>query len=269
MRSLHLAAAFARASTQQELAYRSNFFISVLHSLLNLATGLLGLVILFDQVELVRGWDFASSLTLLGVYLTLAALRDLFIGPSLDALAGMDGAIWRGTFDFSLLRPVNQQFLVSVQRWRPLVLFDLLLGLAVLGSGAMRLGAVVTWGHVTGFILALGAGVVILYSLLLGLTSLVFWGPGLHVHLALRQPLPDGALPGRALSVMAAVYPDMDHSRCFYDHAAGGGAAWQHDGRNAGGGHWGGDRRVCWRVAAVLTGAAKVCERLELRVFPN
>lgn len=178
MRSLHLAAALARASTQQELAYRSNFFISVLHSLLNLATGLLGLVILFDQVALVRGWDFASSLTLLGVYLTLAALRDLFIGPSLDALAGMDGAIWRGTFDFSLLRPVNQQFLVSVQRWRPLVLFDLLLGLAVLGSGAMRLGAAVTWGHVTGFILALGAGVVILYSLLLGLTSLVFWGPG-------------------------------------------------------------------------------------------
>ena len=87
MRYLRLVGLCARASAQQELAHRANFFISLLHSLLNLGTGVLGLVVLFGQVESVRGWDFASTLALLGVYLTIGALRQLFIGPSLDALA--------------------------------------------------------------------------------------------------------------------------------------------------------------------------------------
>ena len=42
MRYLRLAGKFARASAQDELAYRANFWISLLHSLLNLGTGLLG-----------------------------------------------------------------------------------------------------------------------------------------------------------------------------------------------------------------------------------
>ena len=119
MSSLRVIGAFARASAQQELAYRANFGISVLHSLLNLATGILALVILFDQVESMQGWNFPSTLALLGVYLTLGALRNLVFGPSLDGLAGLDGSIWKGTFDFTLLRPVHTQLIASFQRWRP------------------------------------------------------------------------------------------------------------------------------------------------------
>jgi len=36
-----------RASFQEKAAYRANFFISLLTSLLNLATGILGIVALF------------------------------------------------------------------------------------------------------------------------------------------------------------------------------------------------------------------------------
>lgn len=47
MRYLRLIGHFVRASAQQEMAYRANFLISLLHSLLNFGTGLLGLVVLF------------------------------------------------------------------------------------------------------------------------------------------------------------------------------------------------------------------------------
>ncbi|NMC78889.1 MAG: hypothetical protein GYA59_05985, partial [Chloroflexi bacterium] len=106
-----------RTSAQQELAYRANFWISLLHALLNLGVGVLGMQVLFNQVKSVRGWDYPSALALLGVYLVISALRGLFIGPGLEALAGMGQEILSGQFDFALLRPVNTQFLVTFRYW--------------------------------------------------------------------------------------------------------------------------------------------------------
>lgn len=169
---------FIRASVQQELAYRANFFINVLHTVLSLITGILGIVVLFEQVNTINGWDFASTLALLGVYLTLSALRRLFIGPSLDSLAGMDGDIWRGTLDFTLLRPVSKQFLVSVRMWESFALVDLALGIGVLAAAAIELEHTVSLTDMLIFTLTLITGVMLLYSILLIFVSLVFWSPG-------------------------------------------------------------------------------------------
>jgi ABC-2 type transport system permease protein len=177
MRHLKLVGQFARASIQNELAYRANFWISLLHSLLNLATGVLGIWVIFDQVETIRGWDLPSTLALLGVYLILSALRGLFIGPSLESLAGMDGEVWQGTFDFTLLRPVHPQFLASVRHWRPFALIDLALGLGVLVVAASQLGQSLTLARLVVFVLTLGAGVSILYSILLAFSALTIWNP--------------------------------------------------------------------------------------------
>jgi ABC-2 type transport system permease protein len=176
MRYLRLMGRFAKASAQNELAYRANFWISLLHSLLNLGTGLLGLMVVFDQVETIHGWDLPSALALLGVYLTLSALRGLVIGPSLEALAGMDGEIWTGKFDFALLRPVNAQFLASVRTWRPLALVDLALGMGVLAVASLE--TTLSPGRLAAFVLTLGAGVTILYAILLAFSALTLWNPG-------------------------------------------------------------------------------------------
>ncbi len=175
---LRLIRSFARASAQNELAYRANFGISLLSAALNLGTGVLGIIVLFGQVESVQGWTLASTLALLGVYLVVGALRNLFIGPSLDALAGMDGEIWTGKFDFTLLRPVDVQFLASFRYWRPLALIDLALGLGVLGMAVARLGQSPTAAHLATFLVTLGAGVTVLYAVLLAFTALVLWSPG-------------------------------------------------------------------------------------------
>ncbi len=178
MRYVRLIGHFMRASLQEALAYRANFFINLLHSLLNLATGIVGLAILFGQVESVQGWSFAQTLALLGVYLTVDALRNLFIGPSLERLGGMEGEVWSGKFDFTLLRPADTQFLVSLRHWQLFALIDLSLGLGVLGVAATLLRETLSAANLAAFLLALGAGVVILYSILLAFTALVFWSPG-------------------------------------------------------------------------------------------
>jgi ABC-2 type transport system permease protein len=178
MRHLKLVKWFVVIAFENVMAYRANFWISLLHSLLNLGTGVLGVVVLFGQVDTVRGWDLPSALALLGVYLTLGSLRRLFIGPSLEALAGMDGEIWTGKFDFTLLRPVDVQFLASVRYWRPLALIDVLLGLGVLGAAVSQLGLSLTLANVLAFLATLAAGVTILYAVLLAFSALVLWSPG-------------------------------------------------------------------------------------------
>ena len=178
MRYLKLIGSFFKVSTQAEMAYRANFFIRLLNSVLNLGTGVLSLVVIFNQVEAIRGWDLPSALGLLGVYLLLGALRSLFISPSLESVAGMDGEIWQGTFDFTILRPVDKQFLVSFRYWRIFALFDLVLALAVLGYAIALMGASLTFGALMSFVASLLAGVVLLYAALLAFSALVFWNPG-------------------------------------------------------------------------------------------
>lgn len=169
---------FLRASLQQEMAYATNFVINVFYSLLSLVTGVIGIWVLFSQIETIGGWTFASTLSILGVFMTLSALRGLFISPSLDALAGMDGDVWTGNLDYQLLRPIDIQFLASFRQWRPFALFDLLLGLGVLGFAITQLATTLGWVQILSFVASLLIGLVVLYSLLLAFAGLVFWSPG-------------------------------------------------------------------------------------------
>lgn len=212
MRYLRLIGGFARASAQGELAYRANFAISVLHSALALGTGVLGLMVLFGHMETVRGWDFPATLALLGVFLTLSALRGLFIGPSLDALAGLGGEVWTGSFDFTLLRPIDVQFQASFRHWRPLALTDLALGLIVLCLAAIQMGHALALTSVVSFVVALGAGLTILYAILLGFTAFVFWSPGflftwLFDGIFQMARYPVGMYPGWLRLVLTWVVP--------------------------------------------------------------
>jgi len=177
MRYVRLIGHFINIGVQHLLAYPLNFWISLLHALLGFATSILGVVILFSQVETIRGWTMASTLALLGTYLTLSALAGLVISPSLENLAGMDGEIWTGKFDFTLLRPVDVQFFASLQHWRIFKLFDLILGCGVLVTAITQLRTTLTPLRVITFVIMLVAALLTLYAILLAFSALVFWSP--------------------------------------------------------------------------------------------
>jgi ABC-2 type transport system permease protein len=199
-------------SVQEEVAHRANFSLSVLNSLLALIVGLISLGIVYGQVDDLHGWDYASAQAVLGVFLVVLALRGLVMGPSLDSLAGMDGEVWRGEFDFTLLRPVRTQFLVSVRRWRLLALFDLLLGGLVLVTAVSNMQATLTIPQIFTFLLALTAGLLILYAILLAAASLVFWNPGFMItwvfdSIFQMARYPVGIYPGWLRLVLTWVIP--------------------------------------------------------------
>lgn len=175
---LKLIRSFMRASLQQDLAYRANFWINLLHSLLNLVVALAAILILFNQINDLNGWTFSATVGVMAVYLIIGALRGLFIGPSLETLVGMGQEVWNGNFDFSLIRPVNIQFLVTFRIWRFFSLLDLALGVGVLFYAVSQSPDPLTWLNWFLFAITLAAGTLIIYALLLGLSALAFWSPG-------------------------------------------------------------------------------------------
>ena len=99
----------------------------------------------WGDVAIGGGWLVLSLA--LSVALWRMGLRRLFIGPGIDSLAGLTGDLWTGRLDFTLLRPVNTQFLVTFREWRFLALIDLAVGAGVVAYGVRgaspgRLGVV-------------------------------------------------------------------------------------------------------------------------------
>jgi ABC-2 type transport system permease protein len=76
------------------------------------------------------------------------------------------------------LKPLNTQFYVTFRSWRIYSLIDLVLGAGVIGLAASRASVPVSALNLLTFFVSLCAGVVVLYSLLLAFSALVFWSPG-------------------------------------------------------------------------------------------
>lgn len=197
----HLIWLFFRSSVQEEAAFRVNFAINILTTVLNLGSGIVGLLILFSQVETIQGWTFPQTLTLLAVYLFVLALRDLVIGPSMNALGGMDGEVWTGRFDYTLLKPVPLQFLVSVRKWRIWALVDLLLSLTILVIAMAQLQQTVTLVDIAAFVFSLFLALLILYAILLILASLSFWAQGVPLDFVFNSFIQLGRYP-------VGIYPE-------------------------------------------------------------
>jgi ABC-2 type transport system permease protein len=209
---LRLTRQYLIASLQNELAYRANFWISLLHSLLNLGSGILGIYVLFGKVETIRGWDYPSILGVLGIYLIFGSLKRLFIGPSLESLAGVDGEVWSGNLDFTLLRPIDIQFQASARYWQPLAVIDLFIGLGVLGISMVLLGQRITLVGMSSFLLTLFLGFSTLYAVLLTFAGLVFWSPGflftwIFDSLFQMARYPVGVYPGWLRLILTWVVP--------------------------------------------------------------
>jgi ABC-2 type transport system permease protein len=172
MRALRLFWVFFRVGVLGELAYPANFFLQLFESLLDLGTALGGLAVVFAYTETLGGWRPDEVLALVGVFFLVGGVIRLIIQPSMESFIE---AVGEGTLDFTLTKPADAQFLVSIQRveiWR---CTDIVLGAIVLGAALSRLGTRVGPGRAAVFAAALLAGLVIVYSFWLILATLSFW----------------------------------------------------------------------------------------------
>ncbi len=163
---------YVRLNVMAETAYRVNFFIHLFQALLELATSLLGLGVVFSYTSTLGGWRPDEVLALVGVYFLVGGMIGLLIQPGMERLIE---SVRDGTLDYVLTKPQDAQLLVSIQRVEIWKAIDVVLGFAVLAVAVVRLDLQTGVGQAAAFGLMLVSGGIIIYSFWLILATLSFW----------------------------------------------------------------------------------------------
>jgi ABC-2 type transport system permease protein len=172
MRFLRLLLIFFRVGILGELSYRANFFAHLFESVVELATALAALAVVFSHTSTLGGWRPDEIVALVGVYFLVSGAIRMVIQPRMERLIE---AVHEGTLDFTLTKPEDAQLLVSIQRVEIWNVTDVGLGFGILAVALVRLRANVGVSEAAGFAAALAAGGVIVYSFWLMLATLAFW----------------------------------------------------------------------------------------------
>lgn len=172
MTLLRLLAVYLRIGSLNELAYRTNFFVQAIESVVQSSVAIGAVAVVFSQTDQIGGWRRAEMIVLLGVYFLIAGTIRLVIGPSFSRFMEH---VQQGTLDFTLTKPADAQLLVSIEVIQIWKLIDVAIGAGVLGVGLAQLSAHIGPTEAAAFTLALVCAGVIVYSFWLILATMCFW----------------------------------------------------------------------------------------------
>jgi ABC-2 type transport system permease protein len=171
-RHLRLLALFARAELQYELEYRGNVLLQVVEMIVIVTTSVGAVLVLYTYTTEINGWTLPQMIVLLGVYYIVQGVEETVFQTSMTRLMEH---VRLGTLDFVLLKPVNSQFFASVRHLELIQVAQVVLGCVVVGVGLDQIGATLTPWAAFAFVVSLGCGLVLVYALLLVLSTLSFW----------------------------------------------------------------------------------------------
>lgn len=163
---------FTRASLVRDMAFRGAFYIDLLHSLLWLGVFFVLIEVLYVHTDTLAGWSKGNLIVLLGVW---SLLDDLASGTFWEGVKRIPTLVAEGQMDFILTRPVDSQFIISVERFRFSRAIPLIADVALILYG-IRLGGAAPWWNIgLLFPLMLVAGYVTSFALFYFLHTLGFW----------------------------------------------------------------------------------------------
>jgi ABC-2 type transport system permease protein len=172
MKGISLAYNYLRIGILNEFQYRANLYIQILQTFIALATGLIGLNLVFSQTTALGGWSKPELLAVMGVFTLIGGIIRAAIQPNMERLME---EIREGTLDYALTKPADAQLLISVREFRLWQIVDIITGFVVLAVALSQLNWLIDLWSVLGFLSALVMGSMMIYSFWLIITSTAFW----------------------------------------------------------------------------------------------
>ncbi|MFN8791655.1 MAG: ABC transporter permease [Bdellovibrionales bacterium] len=105
--------AFVRASLIAELEFRLNFAMRIINDIFWYAAQIFTFEVLFMHTEQIGSWNRAQTRVFLGMLFIVDALYMIFLQENLDRFSEK---VRKGDLDLLLSKPINSQFMVSLQR---------------------------------------------------------------------------------------------------------------------------------------------------------
>jgi ABC-2 type transport system permease protein len=169
---LRLYCHFARVSLVREMMFRTNFVVRCITHAIWVSLMLAFLRMIFLHTQRIGDWDQNRLLFFLGTYLTLNATVNCFF---MNGSSRLSELVRSGNLDLELLKPVDEQFLLTCQRIDWALFPQILLGFAVSAMASLEGDLAVSFARVLGYCSLLILGVAILYSLLVMLAAVSVW----------------------------------------------------------------------------------------------
>ena len=209
-RYVRLLGIFVRTELQFALEYRVNLALEVMQMVVVAGTSVAAVLILFSYTQVMNGWTLGQMVVLLGVYYIVQGAEELVFQPSFQRFMEH---VREGTLDFILLKPVSSQFMVSFRHFQTVQVLQVVLGFAITAAGVAGLAGTVTVASAASFAVTLTCGFVLIYALLLFLSTLAFWFVRVDNLLAIFWAFIDAArfpidiYPGWLRLTMSTVVP--------------------------------------------------------------
>jgi ABC-2 type transport system permease protein len=172
VRYVRLLAALARFGLAREAAFRGNFLVRVGVEVLWLGIMVVFYKTVFAKTRLVAGWSEAEYLFFLGCYFALGGLIEtLFLGNCTEFAE----LVRSGDLDFYLLKPIDEQFLITCRDIDWSTAPNVLMGAGLMAVALRQMGWAFDPLRLVVFLGLFLCGVGIAYSFLLLLTSTSIW----------------------------------------------------------------------------------------------
>jgi ABC-2 type transport system permease protein len=170
-RYLKLIGIFAGASVAAKLEYRANFVVGIFESFFRAMAAVLGLSFLYGDGKGLGGWSQNEALVLVGIFTLIGGATSVGIFPNLRRIGE---SVRTGSMDFTLLKPLDSQFLVSTREIDIFQIPEMLIGSGFIAYGLIQLGL----ANALNIVLALAlliAALAIVYSICFMLSTIAFW----------------------------------------------------------------------------------------------
>ncbi|MDA7978660.1 MAG: ABC-2 family transporter protein [Pirellulales bacterium] len=167
---------FARNSLVRDMTFRGNFIIESISSLSWMAMNLGFYILIFNQVpengELSGGWGKYEFFVFLSTTLFVNSVVQAFFMPNANEFSEL---IRTGGLDFALLKPIDTQFLISLQRVNWSSLSNFFFAICLLVYSLVKLNYVPSVLQCLLYPFYVACGVAILYSLMITLSATSVW----------------------------------------------------------------------------------------------
>lgn len=162
-----------RFSASLEMEYRFSFILEILVELAFFSVTLLGVRVIYWNINEIAGWDYSRLLVLMGVNMVFS---EIVLGFAfIHNLRALPYKIMRGELDLILTKPINSQFAVSL--WRPYfaMIPSILAGIITMYIGFKGSGIVLDPRVIPPFLFMLVCGIITAYSVGMVITTLSMW----------------------------------------------------------------------------------------------
>jgi ABC-2 type transport system permease protein len=171
-RYLQLLGQYFSQYAKVRLAYKGDFIVSVVTTMVATAFGVALVFILFQRAPEIAGWRFNEILFLYGFGLIPLSLFNVV---SINLYYFGESYIVEGKFDRVLLRPVHSLFQVMSEQFRLESLSDTAVGLFIVVYTSRQLGLQYGLGDWAFLVATALCGLIIYLAVFLMLTCVSFW----------------------------------------------------------------------------------------------